>query len=65
MKEKLTCHVDQEGTVWLTFNASTGKSATINVHALSNSIHAPITAQALDDWCLDRVLEHRRGEVAI
>jgi hypothetical protein len=56
MKANLEISVNEDG-VWLTFNASNGKSATISVLALANAVHAPITEAALVQWCEDRKKE--------
>jgi len=53
MRENLSVVVDKE-SVWLRFCASNGKEALINVIALANSVHGPITSEALRQWCEDR-----------
>ena len=57
MPENLEVHVAEDG-VWLTFKASDGKSATLSVEALANSVHGDITEQALLQWCRDRRKEN-------
>jgi hypothetical protein len=53
MEENLEVLV-KEDAVWLNFNASNGQSAMINVNALANAVHGPITESALRQWCEDR-----------
>jgi hypothetical protein len=57
MPEHLEVGVDKDGIVWLTFNANNGKSATLSVNAIANSIHGSITQAALEQWIEDRKKE--------
>ena len=54
MKNNLEINAAADGT-WLTFNASTGKSATLRLESLvEHKAFGPITKQAILDWCNDR-----------
>lgn len=52
MPENLEVLVKEDG-VWLRFNASNGKSATISADDIS-CFCGPIAASAITQWCEDR-----------